>query len=612
MKEQSQVRFFLKRIGICLTLVFCIFYANGQKPVSPPDTSRTKQVNVDFSNLFEFRVEGKDTYQKLLGDVRLRQDSVYMYCDSATIKNGSRVYALGNVLIQHGDSVSVFADSALYQGDMRLADLYGEVVLINLGQKLFTDSLHYDLNTRIASYNSGATLTDDTTQLRSVRGYYFVNTKEIFFKENVVVVSPDFTLKADTLKFNTETRVVTFLGPTIISTKDNGRIFCESGFYDTRNQLAEFTTHPQYQKGTQKAAGQIIRYDGRSGTIEIEAENREAFFQDSSRFAKADLIRYDERNDIFTLSGKTGNAIYQDKDNEIEAAEIIYDKKNEKYSTKGRSRVSEPPQLLEADQIDFDNVRGVGVASGNLVWRDTAEQLTILADQADFDRKNDYLRTSGGRAWLISVVEGDTLFLRCDTLVSQRRDTAASDTSRVLHAFHKVRIFKSDMQATCDSLTYSATDSVFKFFGKPVLWSDTSQFTADTMHIRLSDGDIEQVLLLGDAFIINSPDERFFNQVKGKQVTASFSEQNLRQMLVQGNAESVYYILDDKNAYIGVNKTICSEMLILFGNNEVDQIKFFVQPKATIIPMRQAKHEELAMEGFRWIVLERPKSKFDL
>src|SRR5690606_8800950 len=143
------------------------------------------------------------TYQKLLGNVELRQDSVYMYCDSAIIKNETFVTAGGHVLIQHGDSISVFADSSTYDGLLKIIDLYGDVVLLSGNQKLFTDSLHYDLNTKIATYNGGATLTNDTTQLRSKRGYYYVNEKVIYFRDDVVVVSPDFSLKADTLKFNT-------------------------------------------------------------------------------------------------------------------------------------------------------------------------------------------------------------------------------------------------------------------------------------------------------------------------------------------------------------------------------------------------------------------------
>ncbi|HMR42696.1 MAG TPA: hypothetical protein PKC40_02640, partial [Saprospiraceae bacterium] len=174
------------------------------------------------------------------------------------------------------------------------------------------------------------------------------------------------------------------------------------------------------------------------------------------------------------------------------------------------------------------------------------------------------------------------------------------------------RIYKRDLQAVSDSLTYSMGDSLFKFYNEPIIWSDTTQFFADTMHIQMANNKIDKIFLFENSFIINSPDNIFFNQIKGKHITAFFEERELRKMRVDGNAESVYYLLDDSKAYIGANKTICSEMLLYFGDNKVDEIKFFAQPQATLFPMGQAQKSELELKGFRWISDVRPKSKNDL
>src|SRR5690606_5876331 len=122
-----------------------------------------------------------------------------------------------------------------------------------------------------------------------------------------------------------------------------------------------------------------------------------------------DEILYDEKNDKSFLKG---NARYRDGKQNIVADEIIYDAKNDLDSTKGRSKVTDQAQILEADKIDFDNVRGTGVADGNVIWRDTVEKITVLADLADYDKKKDYLKTRGGRPLLMAEVEGDTLFMR--------------------------------------------------------------------------------------------------------------------------------------------------------------------------------------------------------
>lgn len=277
------------------------------------------------------------------------------------------------------------------------------------------------------------------------------------------------------------------------------------------------------------------------------------------------------------------------------------------------------------------------------------------------------MKTRGGRPMMITIVEGDSLFMKADTLIAKRQylDTAyvkmdslaykidtsyispdsisiesekttidssallkfdtisidtvrwedmqiTGDTGRIVLGYNRVRIYKSDLQAIADSLVYDLSDSIFHFYKEPVIWSDTSQFIADTIDMTMDSGQLDRIFLNQKAFIINSPDEVFFNQIKGKDITAYFKEKELRKMHVVGNAESVYYALDEKNAYIGVNKTVCSEMLLFFGNNEIERIKFISQPQAKLTPIQQAVDSEFRLDDFDWKTEPRPTSKYDL
>ena len=211
---------------------------------------------------------------------------------------------------------------------------------------------------------------------------------------------------------------------------------------------------------------------------------------------------------------------------------------------------------------------------------------------------------------MISLVDEDSLWLTSDTLVSYIENP--EDSLRTLLAYNDVRIFKSDLQAVCDSLVYDTADSVFHFYDNPVIWSDTTQFSADTMHIQMADDKIDKIYLFNKSFIINSPDELFFNQIKGKFITAFFEESDLRRMKVEGNSETVYYLLDEEDAYIGVNKSICSEMMVFFGNNEVDNIRYFDNPSGSLTPMKQANPSAFKLEGFHWEKDKRPLTIDDL
>jgi len=637
--------------------VFLFFlFANAsilQAQVIEEPTDTTKKVLVDFADVFEYIIDGEDSYQRLLGEVEMRQDSIYMYCDSAFIKNETQVTAQGNVLIQQGDTLNVFADSANYNGLTRQAKLFENVVLLNKSQKLFTDSLLYDMNTKIATYVSGATFTNDTTQLTSQKGYYYTAFDVAYFKNDVVVVNPEFSLKADTLRFNTKTRVVHFLGPTLISTKENGKIYCEGGFYDIRNKKAEFYQNAQYVKDEQEAEADVILYDGETGIYTLEGN---AKFKDENRNATADIIKYDEKNDQTFL---TGNARYKDEKQNVVADEIFYDAKNKSYKTSGRSEVKDGAQTIVADKLDFDDLTGLGIAEGNVVWTDTVQNFVLYADAADYDKESNYVKTKGGRPLFVSIVEGDSLFMKADTLISTMKepdtltidsivvdtimvdtivhDTIRSDsisidtitnttyvrdtfkiptgidTGRIVLAYNNVRIFKSDLQAISDSLVYDVVDSLFYFYDNPIIWSDTSQFSADSIWMSLKDNELDKIFLKQKSFILNSPDQIFFNQIKGKEITAFFKEKELRRMHVEGNAETVYFAIDDADGYIGANKSVCSEMQLYFGSNQIDRIKFYNKPQAKLTPISQVVDSQFRLEGYRWVKPPiRPLTKNDL
>lgn len=617
---------FLRRLSLTLLLIFVGSYSmysqntklpkpksNQSSPIpTNQDTSETDIITIEWADIFTYQYfeEEDDTLQRLVGNVELSQDTVYMYCDSARVRNGTQLTALGNVIIQQGDSISIFSDSLVYFSDTRIADLYGDVILVNRGQKLFTNHLEYNLKTDVGTYYNGATITNDTTYLTSKVGYYYTELDEIFFKDSVVVFDSTFTMRSDTLKFNTESRVATFLGPTLI-TQDSSKIYCESGFYNTRTKLAEFRENPQYVKGDQQALAEIIQYDGNKKEVVLDGDAR---FKDGERIAKADRIRYEEESETSYLEG---NAWSQDTSQTVSADTIVYNSKKETYSTRGRSLISDPPQILEANQVDYDKERELGIALGDVIWRDTSEGLTILCELADYDQSSDYLKAQGGngdfnRPMLITEIDGDSLFMVSDTLISEQADTLNGDSSRILVAFKDVRIFKSDLQALCDSLVYHTADSLFKMYRNPIIWSDTTQFKADTVLMQLANKKMDKIFLYNNSIMVNSPDELFFNQIKGKNSIAYFEDGEVRRMKVEGNAESVYYALDDEQAYIGVNQAVCSEMMIIFGNNEVEGIKFYAQPKATLFPMTQINHDEIKLQGFSWEVDRRPNSIFDL
>ncbi len=573
---------------------------------SASDTTKITKIKINFSDLAEGSVEDGEEIRKLMGNVELRQDSVFLTCDTATLNvSENAVIAKGDVIIQQGDSLNIFADSLVYDGNKKVANFYGEVILENNDQKIFTDFLTYNLNTKAATYTSGAILTDGSTQVASQIGYYYVESGQAFFKEKVTVIDENFELRSDTLEFNTNSRVATFIGPTRID-QGEAKIYCEDGFYDIANNNAEFRQNTQYQKGTQTAKADVMLYDGAEDVVTLQGN---ANFVDEDKIANADIIKLNQKTKVTEL---TGNAHFEDANQAIDAESIFYNETTKKLTTAGSSVLVNPPQYLRADEIDFDDATGLGIARGNVFWQDSVEQVIIECDEVNYLEDEDYLKAYGERTLMISILDEDSLFLTTDTLIYSRSETYDVDSAKRFIAHEDVRMLKSDFQAICDSLVFDQRDSVFHFYKNPIIWSDTSQFSADTIDMKMKDGKLDSIFLVEKSFIINTTDNYFYNQIKGRDVIALFQEDEIYGMNVYGNAESIYYLLDEDNAYIAVNKTVCSDMIIDFGDNKVEKIKCFPNPKADIKPIKKADPNALKLDGFNWETKRRPLQLSDL
>ena len=597
----SERRLPLRFVSVFIAFCSALSSVIAQQITEQSDTSNSSLVIIDKADQVE-KVVGPQSEEILIlsGNVLMHQDSLFMQCDSAR-KEDNDLFAIGNVLLQQWDSVNVFAGRLQYYGNTKDAYLRDSVVMQSKTQKLFTDSLSYNTQTRIAQYEHGATLTNDTIYLYSQKGTFFLQTDEVYFKDSVYIKNDDFELFADTLLYNTNQQKAYFLGPTRIDLTNGSKVYCEGGFFDLANKEALFTENAQYVDGEQIALGDSILYDGNTKVVTLL---HNASLIEPGKEAEADTIIYQEEEKLLTLQG---NAFFRDSIRTMRSESLMYNVDQDKLISNSRASIENSPQFLEADTIDFDNESGMGFAQGNIIWQDTSSHYTIFCNEAQYIDSTKYLKAYGGRPLLINEIDNDSLFLTADTLLSVEQQNPA-DTFRVFHAYHDVKIFKSDLQAICDSLSYSAKDSIFHLYDDPVIWSDTSQFEADSVSIMLADEKIDRIFLKKDAFIINSEDQILYNQMQGKEITAFFQEGEVDRMLIKGNAASIYYVLDDTKAYIGVNETLCSSMLLRFSGNTVKEIVFYDSPKASFHPIQDVDPKTLILEGFNWRGAERPKS----
>ncbi len=549
---------------------------------------------------------GRVPIQRLKGNVRVYQDSTFMFCDSAVlIKNHLR--ASGNVVIVQSDTISAFGDSLYYNGNNGLARLFDDVTLENGEQKLYTQFLTYDVRARLATYLDTALMISETTYLQSKRGRYEVRNKLAYFYKDVVVRDSTFHLRTDSLKFHTGLKRAIFISPTEIEV-DSATIYTREGYYDFSNEVAHLTGRPQYLNGDTRAIADSIHYIRKTGEIKLMGH---AVFRDSVRYSSGAVIYYNE------LTGETrisGEGIYRDEDGVVVGDEISFNEKSKELKVLGRGRVIKGNYSIDGDEIDYSDSDSSGVATGNVEWRDMSNHMMILGERVEYSGVSTSIRALGNdelRPVMVRGMDDDSLFLAADTLMAYD-SYLNSDTIQNFKAYYDVRLYKSNMQGIADSLYYNSQDSVFILYGHPIIWSDTTQFTADTIYMYLKGEGLDRIHLRKNAFIINNVESEYYNQIRGRDVEAFFQGDTLSHMIVQGNAESIYFMQDDDKAFIGANTTVCSKILFTFANDDLRDIRFYDTPTSKLIPIRDINPLTFRLVGFRWQESIRPIDEVEI
>ena len=232
----------------------------------PPKKTKVYLIH---SNTLSFDKAVKPDAQILNGDVCFRHDSSYMYCDSAYFfEQTNSLEAFSNVRMEQGDTLFVYGDYLFYDGNTQVAYLRENVRMENGQVTLFPDSLNYERIPNIGYYFEGGLIVDSLNQLSSFYGQYSPETKLAVFNDSVQVENPDFTLYSDTLHYDTESKVATILGPSVI-VSDSGTIHTSRGWYDTVNNTSLLLDQSQVESGEKILIGDSIFYNRDTGMGEV-------------------------------------------------------------------------------------------------------------------------------------------------------------------------------------------------------------------------------------------------------------------------------------------------------------------------------------------------------
>ena len=448
---------------------------------------------------------------------------------------------------------------------------------------------------------------------------------------NVVLKHKEMLMYCDSAMFHSQTNSVDAYGHVHIEQGDSLDIYSDSLKYAGDKKQAALFGNVKLFDGTANLETDFLDYDLETKTAayytgakfndgESRLTSKQGFYHEPSNMAFfKDSVRL--VNPDYRLSSDTMNYHVRSKTAYFFGPTFITNQESDIYCESGwystvsglsafgkNTILNSETQRLLTDSLFYNMNSGEGKALQKFRWIDTAQNLVIKGTYAEYFREEDYLLATN-RPMLITIVEGDSLFLVGDTLKSSMDTTL---DVREFQAYYRVRIFKSDLQAVCDSAHFSYADSVFTLFDKPVIWNENTQLTGDTIKLQMKDNNIERVHLLDHGFIVNQSATELFDQIKGRYITGFFRDGKMHKMKVEGNGQSIYFGQDDEGRYVGLNKAVCSNMMIYFEENKVDEIVFLQKPEATFFPMQSVKKSELLLPGFLWLEELKPLSKFDL
>ncbi|MEO8085284.1 MAG: OstA-like protein [Bacteroidota bacterium] len=278
----------------CFLLLFLIpFFSYAQKP------SRIELIHADVSEFDNTINAGAD---RLLGNVSFKHENAVMTCDSAYLyKEANNLEAFGHVRINQGDTTTMTGKHMIYLGDSRLAQMFDDVEMKDRKMTLNTQRLDYNMETDIAYYTDSAHIVDEDDVLTSRFGYYYSNTRDLFFKQEVLLINPKFRLTCDTLRYNTTSKTAFFMGPTYIRSDEN-LIYCEKGWYNTDKQTSLFTGNSYLQSKEQTLRGDTVTYD-RLLAVGIGLGNVSVYDSTNKVIINGDYAEHHELQDSSFVTG---------------------------------------------------------------------------------------------------------------------------------------------------------------------------------------------------------------------------------------------------------------------------------------------------------------------
>ena len=472
--------------------------------------------------------------------------------------------------IEHSDFLDVdqvaAPDAILLTGNVKVNH---DGVVLTCNKAYFFQKENY-----LKAFGNVQLVQGDTLFLNSKYAEYNGNMKKAFATGDAVMSSPDATLQTDTINFDRNVQQVFYNTKGTIVNKDN-TLVSKSGRYFVEEKKFQFLTEVTITNPKYVIKSNHLDYYSNSGHTYLLGPS--------------------------TITSKA-NYIYTEKG--------FYDTKKNLAHFLRKSYIKYDDRRIEGDSLYYNRNTEFASATRNVKITDSINRGIVKGHYAEIFKLKDSMFVTK-RAVAINLVEKDSVYIH-----GQKLMVTGKEGERILRAYKNVRFFKIDMSGKCDSIHSNSKTALTKLIGNPILWNGENQITGDIMHL-IGDNTtrkLDSLKVLNNTFLVSRDTlGTGFNQVKGLNLFGKFREGKLHDVDVVKNTEVIYYMRNDENELIGINKNVSSKITLVLGNNnDLETIQFFNKVDGDLFPEAELPENARKLRGLVWRGDERIKSKDDI
>ncbi len=457
-------------------------------------------------------------------------------------------------------------DAVLLTGNVRLSH-DGATMTCN-------KAYYYQKENYIKAFGDVQMVQGDTLYLNSKYAEYNGNIKKAFAAGNVVMTSPESTMTTDTIHFNRNTQEAYFNSNGTIVNKNN-TLKSKAGRYYLKEKKYQFLSAVELKNPEYTIKTNHLDYKTTQGNSDLKGP---------STIVSKETFIYTE-NGHYNSKNNTGHFLQ-------------------------KSYIKYKDRLIEGDSLYYD--RKIEYASGtnNVKITDSINKAIIKGHYGEVFKQKDSVYITK-HASIRYKVENDSMFVHAKKIF-----LTGKTGERIVRGQKNVRFFKTDLSGKCDSIHSDQKRGLTQLINKPILWNFENQLTGDVMHLigNNKTEKLDSLKVLNNTFIISKDTiGEGFNQIKGLNLYGKFLENKLHEVDVIKNTEVVYYMRNDKNELIGINKNVSSKInMIMDDKSKVETITFFNNVDGDIYPEKDLPENARKLRGFVWRGDERIKTKEDI